>query len=119
MAHFQSMVSMARGPDDIKKELPAPTGTELGPVYPYGLALSLTDKELDKLDMDELPEVGDTIHLCCFAKVTSVSQHEETSTDGQMSKRRRVELQITDIAGEDEDEENRMTSEERAERRYG
>lgn len=73
------------------------------PRYPYGLCLSLCQDELDKLGI-EVGEVGvgDMLHLHCLAKVTSVSSNE--NEDGSYS---RVELQVTHIAAEDEDEENK------------
>ncbi len=73
------------------------------PDYPYGLSICLCNDELEKLGLetDEV-EVGDMLHLHCMAKVTSVSQN----ANEQNGKQRRVELQITHIAAEDEDEEN-------------
>ena len=66
--------------------------------YPYGLCISLGDAEVEKLGLeDETPEIGDMIHLFCMAKVTSISE------DGNG---KRIELQITHMACEDEDEEN-------------
>ena len=66
--------------------------------YPYGLCISLADEDVEKLGLeDETPEIGDMIHLFCMAKVTSIS------VDGNG---KRIELQITHMACEDEDEEN-------------
>jgi hypothetical protein len=71
------------------------------PTYPYGLCISLTEKELAKLDLDDDASVGDTIHIFALAKVTSVSKHQ--GQQGAASTR--IELQITHIALEDEDTE--------------
>lgn len=72
------------------------------PKYPYGLCISLCQDELDKLNLSEEELcVGDMLHLHCLAKVTSVSSNE--TEDGSYS---RVELVITHIAAESEDEEN-------------
>lgn len=77
------------------------------PVYPYGLGICLTQEELDKLDLDGNVQVGDMVHLFCLAKVTSVSTND--TTEGPKT---RVEMQITNIAVEDEDEENREVDKE-------
>ena len=66
------------------------------PEYPCGLRITLCDPELEKLDIDEMPDIGDVIDIRAFAEVTSVS----AGAGG-----RRVELQIKHIACEDESEE--------------
>src|SRR5262245_58939063 len=111
MDHFTALVDMAKSPDEAKKEIanyPAPCNgaNPSTPVYPYGLCIALTEEELDKLKIDELPSVGETIHLCAFAKVTSVSENETETADGKKSKRCRVELQISQLATESEDAEH-------------
>ena len=68
--------------------------------YPYGLCISLDDDQLTKLDMEK-PSAGDMIHIFGMAKVTSVSEREDT--DGKSCCR--VELQITHLGLENEDEE--------------
>lgn len=70
------------------------------PNVPYGLCLCLTETELEKLDLEEECEIGDVIHLFALAKVTSVSKQD--SGDGPKC---RIELAITDLAVEDEDNE--------------
>lgn len=67
------------------------------PDYPYGLKISLTHKELEKLGLDADCDVGDMLDIRCFATVTSVSKSEDG--DGQ---RCSVELQIEKMAVEDE-----------------
>lgn len=68
------------------------------PKYPYGLCLSLTHRELEKLGLSPDCEVGDVIDLRAFAEVTSVSVNQ--SSDG--STNCRVELQIQKLAVENE-----------------
>lgn len=87
--------------------LPSPSD---GPAYPYGLCLSLTNAELEKLGCtaDDF-DVGDLIHLQGMAVVTSVS--ETSKQDGNYSCR--VELQITHLSDEDEDNEYNGEIEER------
>lgn len=69
------------------------------PDYPYGLRLTLSEKELKKLGMS-VPGVGEYIDLRAFACVKSVSCDESSS--GETC---RVELQIEKIATENEDQE--------------
>jgi hypothetical protein len=107
------MVDMAKSPEDVKKEikdyaLPTPASADKPsvPTYPYGLCLSLTEEELGKLGIaGDFPEVGEMIHLAAMAKVTSVSESEREGTDGAKTRCCRIELQITHLACENEDEE--------------
>lgn len=71
------------------------------PRYPYGLSIYLTDAELDKLGMDKDVGVGDMMHIHAMSKVTSVSMND---TEGGQTCR--IELQITHMCGEDEDDED-------------
>lgn len=120
MARFSAMVDMGKTAEEVKEEIEERSG---GPeastsVYPYGLCLALTEEELDKLGIgDELPNRGDMIHIAAMAKVTAVSENENEMTDGSKKVRRRVELQITHIALENEDEEGEQ--EARRSRFYG
>ena len=69
-----------------------------GPDFPYGLRISLTEKELKKLKLDVGEcEIGDLVDLRCFAVVTSKSEE-----DNKSGKSCRVELQIEKIAVENE-----------------
>lgn len=67
--------------------------------YPWGLRISLSAEDLAKagLDDDDI-ETGCMIHLNAFAVVTNVNKPADQPID-------RVELQITHLAAEDEDEE--------------
>ena len=96
MIHAVQMTDMANVEEDDTDYEPQ---TMPARVYPYGLCLSLTEKELAKLDLEQ-PQVGDMIHLFAMAKVTAVSQNE--TTDGTCC---RVELQITHLGAEGEDDE--------------
>lgn len=70
------------------------------PDYPYGLRISLTEKELAKLGLDADCEIGDMIDMRCFGSVTSVSMN-----DGEHGKSVRIEIQIEKMAVEDESTE--------------
>ena len=72
------------------------------PDYPYGLRITLTDKELEKLKIDHADAfVGGTFHGHFMARVTSVSADENSDR-----KSCRLEAQIEDLAIESEDEES-------------
>lgn len=66
------------------------------PIYPYGLEVRLDTDALEKLDLDELPEVGGEMTLLAKVKVTGAS-----SSDTEYGKSRSVSLQITDLCLED------------------
>ena len=96
MAGWSKFVDMSLS-DDEKLDTVMPIPAEM-PEYPYGLRICLCGPELDKLDLDEMPDVGDVIDLRAFARVMSVSD----SGNGN----RRVELQIEQLACEDENDED-------------
>lgn len=84
--------------DEEKIDFCAPISCAM-PDYPYGLRITLSEKELKKLGM-ATPQVGEYIDLRAFACVKSVSCDETSSGESC-----RVELQIEKIATENEDEE--------------
>lgn len=93
-----AMVDMSMD-DEEKAEFMTPSP----PKYPYGLCISLCEKELEKLNLDGSCDVGDMLHMHCLAKVTSVSSRDDDNGSSC-----RIELQITHIEAnpENEDEEN-------------
>jgi len=127
MAVFTQMVDMAKSPEEVKEEtstsVPAMGATPSAPVYPWGLCLRLEDDTLEKLGVDgEMPSVGDMIHLFAMAKVTSVSANEMEDGNGGKKTRRCIELQITHLATESEDDENDAaieSAEQRSKERQG
>lgn len=118
---MQGMIDMAKTPVEVKKDIKqsfaSPSDVSGGPSvpqYPYGLCISMEDDTLEKLGLgDDLPEVGEIVHLMGLAKVTSASSREEIQADGTKKTCRRVELQITHLKAEDEDDED---AEERGEK---
>lgn len=58
--------------------------------YPWGLCIRLEAKELEKLGITALPQVGAEMQLTARAKVTSVSQSASEDRDEE----RTVALQI-------------------------
>lgn len=99
---MSDMVDMSIVPDDAGG-MPEAVNIAAIPQYPYGLCICLNQGELEKLELDGDCEVGDYIHLHCFAKVTSVSKTEGNT---------RVELQITKMKVEDEGAEDEEADEE-------
>jgi hypothetical protein len=76
--------------------------------YPYGLQISLTEEELQKLDVDHSEwRVGETFHLHAFAKVTSISENEREGGEKTCC----IGLQITHLQGESEDAEDEEVDE--------
>lgn len=62
--------------------------------YPWGLEVRLDREALDKLALEELPEVGTELQLHAIVSVTAVSSHEDANTK---KPHRSVTLQITDL----------------------
>ncbi len=96
------LVDMRMTPSEASEGMCFPSPND-APAYPYGLCISLCQDELDKLgiDFDDLC-VGDIVHLHALAMITSKSCSERQG--GEPSER--VEIQITHLAGESEDEED-------------
>lgn len=120
------MVNMAKTPEDVKKEIgdfyPAAPASSTTSAFPYGLSISFDDETLKKLKLDtDMPRIGEMIHGCFIAKVTSASMNEREKADGSKEECQRIELQITDmgILSADPVEGAMAESEARRERFYG
>ncbi len=96
---MRTMVSVELDDEDkLDAERPIPMQA---PDYPYGLRICLTEKEIEKLELDPSDaKVGGTFHLMAMARVTSVSMTD--SDDGPCH---RIEAQIEELSIEDEDQE--------------
>lgn len=82
-------------------ETTVPALLDRGPQYPYGLKVSLCEKELEKLRLDVSDaSVGDLVDMRCFGTITSISQND--GPDGPCC---RVEIQIERMAVENEETE--------------
>ena len=83
--------------DESKIDFVGPIPMSSKPDYPYGLRISLTENELEKLGLEADCDVGDMIDMRCFGTVTSVSLN-----DGDGGKSCRIEIQIEKMAVENE-----------------
>lgn len=103
-----AMTDMSMSAEEAEEKMEKMMPSQDAPKYPYGLAISLTHDELEKMNVDyEDWAVGDTFHLHAMAKITSISRNE--SQDGENC---RVEMQITSLDAESEDDENEQYDEE-------
>lgn len=116
---FSKMVDMRRTDEEkIAADGPFAASTISGPTgpdYPYGLRIRLSEEELSKLDLDGDCSAGDMIDLRAFAKVVNVNVDDVNGKP-----RRSIELQIQQLAveNEEEDEEPAATPRKRTSR-YG
>lgn len=110
MEHMAGMIDMALDETD-KNELGM--GHLLAPEqpkYPPGLCVRLTEHELEKIGVDHSDwTVGNIFHLHALAKVTSISSHESEGGEHCC-----IEMQVTHLSGESEDEENVESEKEEA-----
>lgn len=101
MAWGKGMVDMARSTEEkiaaVEASMPTPVAAS---EYPWGLRLSLDEKDLERLGLDASCDVGDTLHFQAMAVVTSVSKNEYNGVHSC-----RVEMQVQRMAVENEDEE--------------
>ena len=107
---FRHMIDMTRSAADRAKErakYDAPASPFELPDVPYGLCITLTDRELEKLDLDDDCDVGDLVHLFAMGKVTSVSKN-----DGPMGCSCRVEISLIALRVEDESTEEEPDGED-------
>jgi hypothetical protein len=96
---FRALVSMELD-DEEKAEQCQPSCDK--PDFPYGLRISLTEKEFERLGLNPADaECGAIFHGHFMARVTSVY-----ANDGASGATCRVEAQIEDLAIESEDEED-------------
>lgn len=102
MLNYGKLIDLAKTPEEAKAEIdlyksgPTAVSNQKTPVYPYGLCLSLNNDSLKKMGLDgDLPDVGDIVHFCAEARVTSASTTEEEDEKGVKTPNVRVELQIT------------------------
>ena len=102
---FEKMAHMAK---EVVKEndgglaAAGPGEVPSGPQYPYSLAISLEDEQMEKLGLDcddEDCQVGNYLHLEVLAEVTGYSKNK--TSDGE---RRCLNLQITHMQINDGEE---------------
>lgn len=82
-----------------KKDSIAMSEAPKGDEYPWGLRLRLGEAELKRLGIDKLPKAGTSFPFSAEAKI--ISTHEDASEN---NKNRSVEVQVTAIDLDSEDE---------------
>lgn len=101
MADMQPMVSMALD-DETREKMIQPIAMPDKPDFPYGLRISLTSAELDKLDIDPSEAFrGAMFHMHAICRITNVN-----ANDGENGPSCCIEAQIEDMCIESEDGEN-------------
>lgn len=85
------------------------------PEYPYGLQIHLTENELDKIGMKNLPEPGTKMTMAAKVHVIGAMMH-----DGPDGKHKSLHLQIThmSVGGEKEGHE-KTDGETKGKKLYG
>jgi hypothetical protein len=102
MAWAKPMVSMELT-DEEKLDTVCPVPMPSKPDYPYGLKITLTHAELEKLGCDIDDACIDGIfHLHGLARITALNKDK----DAYGKETCRVEAQIESLSIEDEDDEN-------------
>lgn len=103
MAKPRQMVSMEMTDDEVADmNTPIAIPMKDRATYPYGLRISLTDKEFERMGIDSSDvQVGGTLHMHAMGTITSVSRND---FEGKQSER--VEIQIEKLDIECEDSEN-------------
>lgn len=96
---WTKMVSMELDDEDVL-DMACPIPISNKSSFPYGLRICLTHTELKKLNLDSDCDLGDLIDIRAMARVTNVSKNK---TD--RGEECRIELQIEDLALEDENKE--------------
>jgi hypothetical protein len=90
------MIDLKNTKEEIKKSSQPYIGSS-DDMYPYGTRITLSDKELKKLGIKNMPAVGEKMMFEAKAKV--ISSHQSADRN---SSTRRIELQITHMELEDE-----------------
>lgn len=93
------LVSMKQNASDRQESLAtAPGEKDSGPVYPYGLSITLDNEALEKLGLDVSDlTVGESKLLIAKVEITAISSNQYKGGDENQS----ASLQITDCCLED------------------
>lgn len=85
----KKLVDMTLTAADARK-MTEPSIAADAPRYPWGLSISIDGDALERLGIEDLPEVGESLQLRALVEVTSTSINES-----QTEQRRSLGLQIT------------------------
>ena len=113
---MNGMTDMAKSEEDVAKDSSPLMMSENK--YPYGLRISLSQDDLEKLGVDHADfEIGDVFPLDILAKVVSKSANETEGGEENCC----VSLQITHISAEEEetDEEEEAEDDEPSLEKHG
>ena len=100
MALDQKMVSMKRSKEDKRADKLEHAPMEaMEPDYPWGLCIHMEGDEMEKLDINTMPKVGDEMVLVVRCKVTRTAMNASEYTAGDETKS--IDLQITEIGWEE------------------
>lgn len=97
------MIDMKRS---VQKEGTAMLAPEVQDEYPYGLRIRLSNEELAKLNMPELPAIDSEFKLTALVCVVEVSQSDSANGEPYRS----VELQIEKMSLASAQEEDNATA---------
>lgn len=97
------MIDMKRSVEKANSAMLAP---EMQDEYPYGLRIRLSNEELSKLNMPELPAIDAEFKLTALVCVVEVSQSDSASGEPYRS----VELQIEKMSLASAQEEDNATA---------
>ncbi len=84
---------------------PGPDREPTGPDYPYGLRITLTAKELEKLGLEADCDIGDVIDIRAFASVISVHKEGDDSCVCLQIEKMAVENEMTEEMEDEDDSE--------------
>lgn len=87
------MVSMKMEKDAAQKLYGEPTLGMPEMEYPYGLKICLDEASIQKLGLQEMPQIGAKMKIEAIVEVCAVSKYD-TKESGQQ---RKIDLQITDM----------------------
>lgn len=77
---MKNMVSLVRTDDERMDDMMPSALSDMGnPDVHSGLCLRLTSRDIEKLDLDGLPDKGDLLHLMIMIQVTAI--HQDSNGD--------------------------------------
>jgi hypothetical protein len=94
-------VDLSRSDEERHEDLSPKEVDGMGPDYPWGLCIRLTERELEKLDLDDDVDCGDMIDMRCFGEVTAVHKSGDACCIEIQIQRMSVENEMTEEMGDE------------------